>query len=148
MRRVHEQIDIDAPPERVWDVFTDFASYPSWNPFIRSLEGELAPGAKLRVTLRIGRRLIRFRPEVTVVRPGREIRWLARQPVRGIFDVERAFEFEPLGPAGTRFGQWEVGRGLSAPVLMAIAGPKIARAYAALNQALKTRVEAPVEAQP
>lgn len=148
MRRVHDQIDIDASPERVWGVFTDFASFPSWNPFIRQLEGELVQGRRIRVVLRLGRRLMRFRPEVTMVRPAREIRWLARQPVRGIFDVERAFEFEPLGSSGTRFGQWEVARGLMAPVLMAITGPKVAQGYAALNQALKTRVEAPVEAQP
>lgn len=148
MRRIHAQIDIDAPPGRVWEVFTEFPTFGSWNPFIRNLEGDLAPGGKLQITLQLGRRLMRFHPEVTVVRPGREIRWLARQPIRGIFDVERVFEFEPVGSSGTRFGQWEVGRGLMAPLIMAIMRPAIARGYAALNEALKTRVEARAEARP
>ncbi|KAJ2915112.1 hypothetical protein MD484_g5293, partial [Candolleomyces efflorescens] len=27
---------IDAPPDRVWSILTDFKSYPQWNPFTRS----------------------------------------------------------------------------------------------------------------
>ncbi|MBO0747332.1 MAG: SRPBCC domain-containing protein [Acidimicrobiaceae bacterium] len=145
---VIDQIEIGAPPERVWEVFTDFPAFPTWNPFITALEGKLEPGRRLRVTLRLGSRLVRLRPEVTVVRPAREIRWLVRQPIRGIFDVERVFEFEPLASSGTRFAQWEVGRGLLAPVIMAIVGPMIARGYAALNRSLRMRVEARVEAEP
>lgn len=142
---IRDQIDIDAGPQRVWAVFTDFAAFPSWNPFIRQLEGDLVPGRRLRVILRLGSRSMRFRPEVTVVRPDREIRWRVRQPVRRILEVERVFEFKPVGPSTTRFVQWEVARGLMAPVVMAIMAPKIARGYAALNLALKGRVENPVE---
>lgn len=144
-RSVHDQIDIDASPERVWEVFTDFRSFPSWNPFIRKMKGDLVPGRKIRVTLRLGRRLMRFKPEVTVVKPAREIRWLARQPIHRLFDVERAFEFEPKGPSGTRFVQSEVGRGLMAPIVMPIMHRRIARGYAALNLALKARAEGPGE---
>lgn len=148
MRRIHDQIEIDAPVERVWEVFTDFPSFPSWNPFIARLEGRLDPGSRLRVTLRLGRRLMHFRPEVTVVRHGREIRWLVRQAIPGIFDVERAFELEALRPSGTRFAQWEEARGLLAPVVMVVVRRKLAHGYAALNEALKARAEARVEAQP
>jgi hypothetical protein len=138
---VHDQIDIDASPERVWQVFTDFRSFPSWNPFIRKMKGKLVPGQRLRITLRLGRRRLRFRPRVTVVKPAREIRWLARQPVPRLFDVERAFKFEPRGASGTRFVQFEVGRGLMAPIIMPLMHRRIAKGYAALNQALKARAE-------
>jgi hypothetical protein len=141
VRTVHDQIDIDAPPERVWEAFTDFRSFPSWNPFIRKMKGRLVPGRRLRVTLRLGRRKIRFRPQVTVVKPGREIRWLARQPIPRLFDVERAFQFQPRGSSGTRFVQFETGRGLMAPIIMPLMRRRIAHGYAALNQALKARVE-------
>jgi len=141
MRMVYDQIDIKATPERVWKVFTDFSSFPSWNPFIRQMKGELVPGRKLQITLRLGRSMLRFRPRVTVVKPTREIRWLARQRIHRLFDVERAFEFEPEGASGTRFVQFEVGRGLLAPIIMPIMHRRIAKGYAALNQALKARAE-------
>jgi uncharacterized protein YndB with AHSA1/START domain len=35
MKELHTEIEIDASAERVWDILTDFASYPQWNPFIR-----------------------------------------------------------------------------------------------------------------
>ena len=40
MKEVFSEIDIQAPAERVWQVLTDFASYPEWNPFIRRINGE------------------------------------------------------------------------------------------------------------
>ena len=141
MRTVHDQIDIDASPEQVWQAFTDFRSFPSWNPFIRKMKGRLVPGRRLRITLLLGRRTIRFRPRVTVVKPAREIRWLARQPIPRLFDVERVFQFEPRGRSGTRFVQFETGRGLMAPVIMPLMRRQIAHGYAALNEALKARVE-------
>ena len=41
MQVVTSSIEIAASPERVWQVLTDFASYPKWNPFILSLSGRL-----------------------------------------------------------------------------------------------------------
>jgi hypothetical protein len=141
MRTVHDQIDIDATPERVWREFTDFRSFPSWNPFIRKMSGRLVPGRRLRITLRLGRALVKLHPWVTVVKPARELRWLAREPVPRLFDVERVFEFQPRGAAGTRFVQQETGRGLLAPILMPLLHHSIAHGYTALNKALKARAE-------
>lgn len=149
MRSVHDQIDIDAPPERVWEVFTDFVSFPSWNPFIRKLTGELVPGQKLQVTLRLGPGTMRLRPRVTVVSPAREIRWLDQQRIPHLFDVDRAFEFEPNGTSGTHFAQSEVGSGLLAPIIMTILHRWLKQGYAALNLALKAQAEGSLkEVQP
>jgi uncharacterized protein YndB with AHSA1/START domain len=51
MKELHSEIVIDASPERVWDVLTDFATYPQWNPFIRRISGELGVGGRLEVRL-------------------------------------------------------------------------------------------------
>ena len=44
------EIDIDAPPERVWEVLTQFEKWAQWNPDVKSMsyEGPLVPGTQFR----------------------------------------------------------------------------------------------------
>src|SRR5262249_5644083 len=50
-REISHTIEIDASPDQVWSVLSETTSFPSWNPFIRKLEGQLAVGAKLLVVI-------------------------------------------------------------------------------------------------
>src|SRR5688500_291863 len=62
---MHTEIAIQATPERVWEVLTDFAAYPTWNPFIPHLAGRAAVGTSLDVQLQPpGGRAMRLRPTV------------------------------------------------------------------------------------
>jgi hypothetical protein len=111
-------IEIEAPPARVWRVLSDFAAYPAWNPFIRRIEGDARPGARLTVVIQpVGGRGMTFRPTVLVAEPERELRWLGRLVVAGLFDGEHGFRLEARGAGGTRFVQREVFRGLLVPLL-------------------------------
>ena len=49
MKELYSEIEIAASAERVWRLLTDFASYPRWNPFIRSIGGRPIPGERLEV---------------------------------------------------------------------------------------------------
>jgi len=51
VRELRREIEIDAPPERIWAVVTDFGAYQEWNPFIRRISGELREGARLEVKI-------------------------------------------------------------------------------------------------
>jgi uncharacterized membrane protein len=76
-RRIETAIEIDAPPSRVWTLLTDFARMPAWNPFIKSISGNLTQGARLSVYIvPPGKSGMRFKPTVLSVRPERELRWL------------------------------------------------------------------------
>jgi uncharacterized protein YndB with AHSA1/START domain len=46
---------IDADVEDVWEVMTDFASYPDWNPWVRRAVGDLAPGSEVDVDVMMGK---------------------------------------------------------------------------------------------
>ena len=35
MREISTYVDIDANRGLVWEVLTDFARYPDWNPYVR-----------------------------------------------------------------------------------------------------------------
>src|SRR6266516_34473 len=44
------EVNIDAPPQVVWDVLTRFENWPNWNPDVKSMSfpGPLAPGTEFR----------------------------------------------------------------------------------------------------
>ena len=113
VRQIQTSIDIVASPTRVWSILTDFRSYPTWNPFITSIDGKSQPGARLRVTITpSGRRPMTFRPVMLTVTPGRELRWRGRLLMPGLFDGEHAFQLEMLSTAGCRLHHTERFSGL------------------------------------
>jgi hypothetical protein len=56
MFRVVHEVDIAAPAATVFDIITDIARYPEWNPWNVRGEGVVAEGAVVRATARIGKR--------------------------------------------------------------------------------------------
>jgi uncharacterized protein YndB with AHSA1/START domain len=40
VKEVFSEVEIQAPAERIWQVLTDFASYPEWNLFVPDLFSE------------------------------------------------------------------------------------------------------------
>ena len=108
MRELHTEIEINAPADRVWKILTDFKQFTAWNPFITQAEGEIKEGARLRVHIEPpGGTPMTFKPTVIRAAPGRELRWLGRLLLPGIFDGEHSFEMSPLGEGRTRFVQRE-----------------------------------------
>lgn len=112
-RRIHTQIDIEAPVAGVWSLLADFPGMSFWNPFIRSVSGEARVGARLAVHVAPpGKPGMRSRPVVLALRPERELRWRGRLWLPGIFDAEHYFLLEPLAPGRTRFTHGERFSGL------------------------------------
>ena len=143
VRVLRAEIEIEATPQRVWEVLADFAAYPDWNPFIRSVEGDPAPGSRLEVRIEPpGGRGMTFKPTVVEAAPGRELRWLGRVLAPRIFDGEHGFRIEPLDDSRVRFVQEERFRGALVPLF----GKTLERTqhgFTAMNEALKRRAEAP-----
>ncbi len=76
-----DHIAIDAPPQLVWDVFTDVEHWPDWTASVTSLVG--LDGPKLEV----GRRFAIKQPGmqkliwlVTEIEPGTSWTWVQRSP--------------------------------------------------------------------
>jgi len=105
---LRHEIEIDAPTAAVWALLADTAAYADWNPFIRRLSGELEAGERLVVDIAPpGGRAMTFKPTVLVVRPERELCWLGRLFLPGLFDGEHRFLLEQLTDGRTRFVQSE-----------------------------------------
>ena len=136
MKEIHTEIEIHAPAERVWQVLTDFAAYPHWNPFIRRVEGEIKAGARLHVFIQpSGGKGMSFRPTVLMAEPDREFRWLGHLWVPGLFDGEHSFTIEPLGEDLVRFIQSERFGGLLLPLLTKMLDRDTRRGFEEMNRA-------------
>jgi hypothetical protein len=136
------RIDIAAPAERAWAVLSDTSSFPQWNPFLTEVSGALAEGSRLSVRMRpVEGGPTTFEPTVTRLRPGRELRWLGRLGVPGLFDGEHAFILEPLGPTTVRLVHRERFSGLLVPLLARTLRARYLPAFEAMNEAVKVRVE-------
>jgi hypothetical protein len=141
MRELRSEIDIGAPPERVWSVLTEFDAYPDWNPFMRSLAGRCEVGSKL--TVRIdppGARAMTFKPTIRAATPERELRWIGRLFVPGLLDGEHRLKIEPLEDDRSRFVQSERFSGLFVGLFAkTLAATQLG--FEQMNVALKHRAE-------
>jgi hypothetical protein len=140
-RLISHTVEIDAKPDAVWATLTDTASFANWNPFIRSIDGQLQTGRKIAVTFTPpGGRASTFRPTVLVVAAGRELRWLGRLGIPGLIDGEHSFVLEPLPGDRTRITQAERFSGVLVRPLGRTLN-KTETGFREMNEALKTRVE-------
>src|SRR5438046_9286228 len=99
MLELRTETEIGGPVDRVWQVLTDFESFPDWNPFIRSVRGKAVEGSRLDVLLGAsGTRPMRFRPKVLQVVPNRELRWLGRLVRRRLSDGQHLFQLGAVRP--------------------------------------------------
>ena len=146
MLELRTETEIDAPAERVWQVLTDFETFPEWNPFIQQIRGRPVEGSRLDVFLGAsGTRGMQFRPKVLKVVPNRELRWLGRLGLPGLFDGEHIFELHALGPGRTRFVQRERFRGIFLPFLRRSLDRDARRGFEEMNRALRDRATRPSE---
>ncbi|WP_046866518.1 SRPBCC domain-containing protein [Microvirga massiliensis] len=143
-KTIETSITIAAPPARVWDVLTDFARFPEWNPFVRSIKGDLAAGSRLDVQIAPpGKKGMRFRPMVRAANANQELRWLGSLLVPGLFDGEHYFVLEPQGNGTTRFVHGERFSGILVGLIMSTGMLDATRqGFEAMNAALKQRAEA------
>jgi hypothetical protein len=140
MKRIDTQIDIDATPGRVWGVLTDFAAYPSWNPFIREISGTPTVGAQLTVRIQSpDRSAMTFKPRVLHAN-GNELRWRGQLIFRGLFDGEHIFQLA-YRSGGCRFVQAEDFSGVLVPMMGSRLLEDTRRGFEAMNRALKERAE-------
>ena len=139
--RIETDIEINAPVSQIWAILTDFARMPSWNPFIKSISGNLAQGARLSVHIvPPGSSGMHFKPTILTVRPERELRWLGHLFVPGIFDGEHYFLLELVGENRTRLTQGEKFSGLLVGLLDSTLAATSA-GFKAMNTALKQQAE-------
>jgi hypothetical protein len=137
---LRSEVEIDAPPARVYAVLTDFARYHEWNPYLTSVRGQLAAGNRLQLELSLPEgKTYELAPEVTQVIENTELRWRSRVWLPGLLLAEHFFQLRPHA-GKTRVMQGQDFSGF----LLRFSGNSLtlaARGAVYMNQALKKRAE-------
>lgn len=142
MREIVTEIHIQAAADTVWSILTDFGSYQDWNPFIQQAKGEAIVGQRLENRPKVSKgRGVVFRPVVTKVVSGRELRWYGHLLIPGLSDGEHIFEIEPSRRKGVRLVHRQIFKGLLVPILWPLMGGKTRSGFIRMNEALKTKSE-------
>ncbi|MBW8485195.1 SRPBCC domain-containing protein [Actinomadura parmotrematis] len=144
--RLNASIEIQATPEEVWQVLTDFTAYPQWNPFLTSAQvtspgGRLGKGARLRIVMHDASGDSTFTPQVLTDIPGRELRWLGKIGPGWIGDGEHRFTIEQIRPGRVRLTQSERFTGVAVPFAQGMLKSNTLPQFQAMNRALAQRVE-------
>ena len=143
MKELFTEIDINASSDKVWDILTDFDSYPDWNPFVRELKGDVQVGNRIKAVLHPpNQKESTFKPRVIKLVPRREFRWHGSVGLPGLFDGEHIFEVHPYAAHKVRFVHREVFRGILVPMILKSIGTYTKAGFELMNEALKKRCEA------
>lgn len=138
-KQIHVCTDIGAPPETVWDVLTDFAAYPEWNPMLTEVLTVLEEGATVRFkAARPDGGQLKLKARITVQNRGRELVWKGGSDL--LLSGEHYFRLHSLPDGGCRFEHGEHFRGPLFPFVAPMLR-NAERGYQAMNEALRSRAE-------
>lgn len=134
---IQTQIEINASPKVVWEKLTNFYDY-DWNPFIKTIEGDVLQGNTIKVELGG----MTFKPEVLKFEEHKEFRWKGKLLFKGLFDGEHFFTLKEKTDGSTIFTHGEIFTG----VLVALFKKKLLgetkTGFEEMNAALKKECEA------
>ncbi|HAN79738.1 MAG TPA: SRPBCC domain-containing protein [Bacteroidales bacterium] len=141
-KEIRTEIQINASPAVVWSILTNFENYPNWNPFIKSIIGEVKVGNT--ITARIeppGASGMTFQPKILTCETNKELKWLGKLLFAGIFDGEHKFELIDNGNGTTTFIQSEKFNGIMVPLFAKQLDNNTKKGFVAMNLKLKELAE-------
>ena len=141
-KEIKTEILIHATPEKVWSILTNFDNYPNWNPFIKSINGEVKVGNT--ITARIEppeANGMTFKPKILSYDVNKELSWLGHLIIPGLFDGQHKFELIDNGNGTTTFIQSEKFKGILVPLFKKMLDINTINGFDAMNKKLKELAE-------
>jgi hypothetical protein len=141
-KEIKTEILINARPEKVWAVLTDFDNYPNWNPFIKSIKGEVKVGNM--ITARIEppeAKGMTFKPKILTFETNKELSWHGHLLFVGLFDGKHKFELIDNGNGTTTFRQTENFKGILVPFFKKQLDNNTKKGFEEMNKKLKALSE-------
>jgi len=136
-KQINTSITINATKEKVWKVLTDWEKYPEWNPFIKSIRGELKVGNRIQIQLQG----MQFKPTILTLNENQELKWLGHLWFKGLFDGEHKFYLTDNGDGTATFEQSEIFSGVLVKLFSKSLDQDTKSGFEQMNRELKLRVE-------
>lgn len=141
-KEIRTEVVINAAPEKIWTILSDFESYPNWNPFIKSIKGEVKVGNKITVRIEPPEaKGMTFKPKVLSFENNKEFSWLGHLLFPGLFDGEHKFELIDNGNGTTTFKQSEKFNGILVPLFKNMLDKNTVNGFNQMNKRLKELAE-------
>jgi hypothetical protein len=141
-KQIKTEISINASPEKIWKILTHFEAYPSWNPFIKSIEGEIKMGNAITVKIAPpDANEMTFKPTVLEYETNKKLSWLGHLLVKGLFDSEHKFELHDNHNGTTTFVHSENFSGLLVPIFKKQLEHNTKNGFMLMNEKLKELAE-------
>jgi len=137
--RIHTEILIAAPVEKVWAILMDPEELARWSTSFVGMQGDLRPGGQVRVRFRLNGRELTPKHTLSAYSEGRSFAW-ADPIIPGLKDHHQ-YILEPLSEQQTRFVQKDALRGPLALVL----GPRLSKWMLGLYTDFNTQLKATAE---
>lgn len=141
-KTITTEILIHATPEKVWSVLTNFEHYNTWNPFIKSITGNVAVGNKIKARIEPpGASGMTFKPKVLVYSEANEFKWVGHLFIKGLFDGEHCFQLIDNRNGTTTFIQSEQFGGILVPLFNKMLDTNTLEGFRQMNEKLKQEAE-------
>jgi hypothetical protein len=143
MQEVKTQIDISAPPSKVWEIITNINEWEHWSPVIIASQGDAAIGSELKITM-IGKEEGKdgptYKPVIIESDEHKYFRWRAHMLAGFIFTNDKTFTLEQTS-FGTRLTHTESFKGMLTPLFSGQMAKGVPPILNSMNKALKELAE-------
>lgn len=143
MQTVKTEIEILAPPEKVWAILTDIDKWQDWSPTINASQGEASMGSTLTITMigkEAGKDGPKYSPRIIRLDEPNYFHWRAHMMAGFIFTNDKIIELEKTA-TGTRLTHKETFKGLMALLMRGQMDKGVPPMLNSMNEALKQLAE-------
>ncbi len=141
-REISTEIEISAPPEKVWNILTNINDWHKWNPIVVQASGSPSIGSELTITMRgeEGKDGPKYMPVVTRFQEASSFEWRATMMAGFMFTNGRGFKLEKTD-SGTRLTNTETFKGMMVPLFWSKLNDHVPSMLTEMNNALKNQLE-------
>lgn len=143
MQEIKTEIEISAPPAKVWKIITDIDRWQEWSPTINASQGVASIGSKLSITMMSeekGKDGPKYNPIILKLEEPKYFHWRAHMMAEFIFTNDKIFLLEEIS-TGTKVTHLETFKGLIAPMFRGKMEKGVPPMLNLMNKALKDIAE-------